>query len=85
MPLASPSTAEHVIAAVEAVLVNGATTSVDVVAEFLGTTLQRATAALELAVELGLLSSNGNTYGSEPTMPFYVCSRTEGRCAAHHH
>jgi len=59
MPLASQTTAEHVMGAVEAVVVNGRPTSPDLVAEFLGTTLPNATAAVEMAVELGLLTPNG--------------------------
>jgi hypothetical protein len=65
MPLASPSTAEHVMTAVESVVVNGGTTTAVLTAEFLETTPARATAALELAVELGLLVPNGNNgYGA---------------------
>jgi hypothetical protein len=62
MPLASQTTAEHVMGAVEAIVVNGGPTTVDVVAEFLDATAANATAALEMAVELGLLSQNGNNF-----------------------
>lgn len=62
MPLASQTTAEYVMGAVEAVVVNGRATSIDLVAEFLGTTLANATAAVEMAVELGLLTANGTDY-----------------------
>jgi hypothetical protein len=62
MPLSSQTTAEHVMGAVEAVVVNGGPTTVDLIAEFLDTTTPNATAALEMALELGLLSQNGNTY-----------------------
>lgn len=62
MPLASQTTAEHVMGAVEAVVVNGSPMALDRIAEFLDTTPANATAALEMAVELGLLSVNGTTY-----------------------
>jgi hypothetical protein len=62
MPLASPTTAEHVMATVEAVVVTGGSATVDLVAEFLETTVPRATAALDLALELGLLARNGPHY-----------------------
>ena len=48
--------------AVEAVVVNGRPTSLDLVAEFLGTTVANAAAAVEMAVELGLLGPNGTEY-----------------------
>ena len=62
MPLASQTTAEHVMGAVEAVVVNGQATSLNLIAEFLGTTVPNATAAVEMAVELGLLVANGADY-----------------------
>jgi hypothetical protein len=62
MPLASPTTAEHVMTAVEALVVNGGVATADLVAEFLETTPARATAALDLAVELGLLTENAANY-----------------------
>ena len=60
MPLASQTTAEHVIGAVEAIVVNGRPTSLTMIAEFLGTVPNNATAALEMAIELGLVSQDGN-------------------------
>jgi len=48
--------------AVEVVVVHGGATPLDLIAQFLDITPQHATAALELAVELGLLSVNGNDY-----------------------
>jgi hypothetical protein len=48
--------------AVEALVVHGGPTTIDLIAEFLDTTPANATAALEMAVELDLLSQNGNTY-----------------------
>jgi hypothetical protein len=60
MPLASQTTAEHVMGAVEAIVVNGAPTTLAMIADFLGTIPNNATAALEMATELGLISQNGN-------------------------
>lgn len=62
MPFASQTTAEYVMGAVEAVVVNGQATSVDLIAQFLGTTLPNATAAIDMAVELGLLAANGANF-----------------------
>jgi len=62
MPLANQTTAEHVMSAVEAVVVHGGATPLDLIAQFLDITPQHATAALDLAVELGLLSVNGTDY-----------------------
>jgi hypothetical protein len=67
MPLDSPTTAELVMAAIEAVVANGASAEPAMVAAFLDTTLARATAALNMAVELELLTQNGNAY--EATSP----------------
>jgi hypothetical protein len=62
MPLSSPTTAEHVMAAVEATMANQGQASADLVAEFLDTDVARATAALNLAVELGLLILDAPNY-----------------------
>jgi len=62
MPFASATTAEHVIGAVEAVVTNAGTAAVELVAEFLETTPVRAEAALIMATELGLLSSEGESF-----------------------
>lgn len=62
MPLAHQTTAEHVMGAVEAIVINGGPTPVALIAEFLETTPANATAALEMAVELGLVSQNGADY-----------------------
>jgi hypothetical protein len=62
MPLASPTTAEHLMGAVEAVVANGGEASVDLVAEFLETTESRAMAALALSVDLGLLALEGGSF-----------------------
>ena len=50
------------MAAVEAVVVNGGPATLDMIAEFIDTTPANATAALEMAQELGLISQNGHTY-----------------------
>ena len=50
MPLAAPTTAEQVMAAIEAVVANGATAEADMVAAFLDSTPVRATAALDMAL-----------------------------------
>jgi hypothetical protein len=62
MPLVSQTTADHVMAAVEAIVVNGGPTTLAMIAEFLETTQANATAALEMAAELGLVSQNGADY-----------------------
>lgn len=48
--------------AVEAIVVTGGPTSLDLIAAFLDTPPANATAALEMAEELGLVNHNGNTY-----------------------
>ncbi|MBZ5565239.1 MAG: hypothetical protein LAP13_22810 [Acidobacteriia bacterium] len=50
------------MAAVEATVANGGRAEVALVAEFLETSAPRANAALDLAVELGLLAPDGTTY-----------------------
>ena len=62
MSLSSPTTAEHVMAAVEAAVANGGQATVDLVAGFLETSSPRAAAALNLAVDLGLLTHDGAAY-----------------------
>jgi hypothetical protein len=64
MPLASQTTAEHVMAAVEAIVVNGGPAGVDVIASFLDTTPANAIAALEMAIELGIVAQNGTVYAA---------------------
>jgi hypothetical protein len=59
MPLASQTTAEHVVGAVEAVVAYGRSAPVDYVAAFLDTTPANASAALDMATDLGLLAANG--------------------------
>ncbi len=62
MPLASQTTADHLMGAVEAIVVNGGPTNLAVIAEFLGTTPANTTAALEMAAELRLVTQNGADY-----------------------
>jgi hypothetical protein len=72
MPLASPTTAEQVMAAIEAVVANGASAEADIVAAFLDTTPVRATAALDMAVELGLLTKQGAAYKASSPLCRYT-------------
>lgn len=63
MPRAfSPATAEQVVAAVEAVFVNGKSTDAAFVAAFCDMAVDRAQAALELAVDLSLLTESAANY-----------------------
>lgn len=63
MPRAfSPATAEQVVAAVEAVFVNGKGSDVPFVANFCDVPTDRADAALELAADIGLLRRSGSNY-----------------------
>lgn len=64
MPFTSQTTAEYVMGAVEALVVTGGPTTAELIAEFLDTTPGNATAALEMAEELKLLSRNGAAYAS---------------------
>lgn len=58
----SQSTAEEVIASIEAVVVNGGPTTVDFAAEFADVPQERAEKALKLATDLGFLSHNAGRY-----------------------
>jgi len=60
MPLAHQTTAEHVMGAVEAIVVNGKPTSLAMITDFVETTPANATAAVEMAIELGLISQDAN-------------------------
>jgi len=69
----SPATAEQVVAAVEAVVVNQQSTSVDFVADFSDLTRDQAEAALKLAADLGLLSHGTGKYSvASPLCRFAV-------------
>lgn len=50
------------MAAVEAVVANGGQATVDVISAFLDTTVQNTVAALDMAIELGLVSNSGTNY-----------------------
>lgn len=56
MPLSAQTTADHVMDAVEGVVVNGGPTTLAQIAAFLDTTVANASAALELASDLGLVT-----------------------------
>jgi hypothetical protein len=60
--LASPTTAEHVLGAIEAVVVSGGAADATTVAALLEITEARAKAALDMAVELGLLELKTTRY-----------------------
>src|ERR1700678_4006517 len=78
--LASPTTAEHVVGAVEAVVANGNAAEPSLVADFLDTSVARATAALDMAVELGLLVHRNPSYHvASPLCRF--CSISEQKAA----
>lgn len=62
MAFASQTTADLVMGAVEALVVRGNPANPDFVAAFLDTTPPNANAALDMAVELGLATENGNTF-----------------------
>ncbi|SRR5579871_2448180 len=74
MALASPTTAEQVMAAIEAVVAHGASAEVEGIAAFLDTTANRAAAALDMAVELGLLTKHTNTYRAASPLCRYILS-----------
>jgi len=58
----SPATAEQVVLAVDAVVVRQQPARSDFVADFMDLPVAQAEAALELAVDLGLLSRGGGRY-----------------------
>jgi hypothetical protein len=68
------STAEDVVASVEAVVANETPTSVAFVADFADIPASRAEEALKLAVDLGLLVANGANYS--PASPLCVLLMT---------
>jgi hypothetical protein len=78
------STAEDVIAAVEAVIVNGKPTTIDFAAQFIDVPHDRAENALKLAVDLGFLSVNGNGdfTGSGPLSQMFIASTPPPKIAA---
>ncbi len=77
------STAEDVIASVEAVVVNGKPTTADFVAKFIDVPLDRAENALKLAVELGFLSVNAPDFSaSRPLSQMFVTPNLMHKAAA---
>lgn len=56
------------MAAIEALVVNGGPATIQTIAEFLETTQPLATAAIDMAIELGVVNQNGNNY--ETASPF---------------
>ncbi|NOS82834.1 MAG: hypothetical protein HOP32_14760 [Nitrospira sp.] len=60
-----PATAEQVVSAVEAVIVNGKSTKPDFVAEFSDLTKSQSEAGLKLAVDLKLLAHDAGKYSVE--------------------
>jgi len=83
MPLAHQTTAEHVMGAVEAILINGGPTPLALVAEVLETTPANATAALEMAAELGLVSLTGADYITSSPLTNQPLYRVAYCCFAH--
>jgi hypothetical protein len=78
MPSPFPSTAEQVVAAVEAVTVAGRPADAAFVARFADLPEARAESALSMATDLGLLTENGGSY--EPASPlcrFVVSGRQD--------
>lgn len=83
MPSPFPSTAEQVVAAVEAVAVNNGPTDVALVSEFADLPTARAEAALALAVELELLSEASGDYSvASPLCRFFVSAAQQRSAAA---
>lgn len=79
-----PSTAEEVIASIEAVIVNGKTTTAAFVAQFADVPNEKAEKALKLAVDLGFLSVNaaGEYFGCGPLSQMFITSDAPLRTAA---
>lgn len=77
------TTAEDVIASVEAVVVNGKPTSANFVAQFIDVPLDRAESALKLAVELDFLSVNaGNFSARRPLSHMFSTPKLMQKAAA---
>src|SRR4051812_12284372 len=83
MPRAfSPATAEQVVAAVEAVVVNRQPSTVEFVANFSDLPKDQAEAALKLATDLGLLSHSAGTYSTScPLSRFIVTPKLMQKAA----
>jgi hypothetical protein len=78
----SPATAEQVVAAVEAVFVTGKCTGADLVARYCDIPAERATSALKLATDLGLLADSSGTYTATSPLCRVLCSPKETHRAA---
>jgi len=77
------STAEDVIASIEAVVVNGKPTTPAFVAQFVDVPQDRAENALNLAVELGFLSVNAGNYSAcKPLSQMFVAPNAPPKIAA---
>ena len=77
------STAEDVIASVEAVVVNGKPASAEFVAQFVDLPQDKAENALNLAVELGFLSVNADKYSAcRPLSPLFSTPKLMQKAAA---
>jgi hypothetical protein len=77
------STAEDVIASIEAVVVNGKPTTPAFVAQFVDVPQDRAENALNLAVELGFLSVNAGNYSAcKPLSQMFVVPNAPPKIAA---
>lgn len=78
----SPTTAEQVVAAVEAVVVGRQAQRVNFVAEFSELTENQAKAALDLATDLGFLSRDGARYSVASPLCRFILTPNETQKAA---
>jgi len=79
----SSATAESVVATVEAVFVKGGAASPQFAADFCQLSLDQASAAMELAVDLGLLRKAGKNFeAASPLCRFFATSDQMGKAAA---
>lgn len=77
------STAEDVVASIEAVVVNGKPTTADFVAQFADVPKDRAENALNLAVELGFLSVNAGSFSArKPLSQMFIAPNAAPKIAA---
>lgn len=78
----SPATAEQVIAAAEAVVVNPQPTSIELVADFSDLTRYQAEAALKLAADLGFLCDKGGKYSTASPLCRFIITPNQMQKAA---
>jgi hypothetical protein len=79
----SHSTAEDVIASIEAVVVNGKDTAPDFVAEFIDVPIDRAKNALKLAVDMKFLSENASKFSvASPLCGLLLTPKLKQKAAA---